>query len=290
MSGIDWSHMEVFLEVSQAQSISGAAKALGMDQSTVSRRLLAFEEQVGQTLFARSKTGVHPTALALKLLPLAHQMQQAMRQVQSATAAQGEVLRGSVRLSAPELVTQFMLIPNLPRLLEAHPGLSLTIESGGSIADMTRLGADLAIRLFRPTAGDLLAKRLAVVTLGVVGHREYLRGKAGVSGLDQLEWIGWQRQFSSYPEAKWLAQMGIEPRLRFNSMLSIIAAVQAKLGVALLGQGLSRLFDHFEVFPTPQVPQAQGTFWLLRHELHRDHPLLDVVADWITQLFHDMMP
>lgn len=113
MHPLDWSHMKVLLVIFEQGSISGAAKVMHIDQSTLSRRLSMLESQLGHKLFARSKTGAHPTAFARALMPMAQEMEQAMRRVRTLASPEHTLPQGTVRLAVPEVVAQFFLIPHL---------------------------------------------------------------------------------------------------------------------------------------------------------------------------------
>ena len=283
---LNWSHMEVLLVICEQGAISAAAKALHVDQSTLSRRLTAMEQQVGQKLFARSKSGAHPTELALALLPMAKTMRRTMHQARAVAGGFDERPQGVVRLAVTEVVAQFFLAPHLGAFLTEHPGVRLEITTGARVADMNQLEADLVVRLMRPKSGELHVKRLMGSTLSILGHGDYLRERADAP-VEALDWIGWTHPFDALFESKWLAQRGIEPRVRFNRILPILEAVRQGVGVAVLGAGFASLFEELGERKHPSLAQAHGAFWLVRPHVHVGNPLIDLVVRWLEHVFSE---
>ncbi|MEM1349856.1 MAG: LysR family transcriptional regulator [Myxococcota bacterium] len=287
MHRLDWSHMEVLLAIHSEGSLSGAARKLRVDQSTISRRLSALEHEVGQPLFARSTGGVHATTLAEELIPLAHQMSVSVRRAQQVVAyrSDGDVLRGHVRIASLELLADHAIIPELPGLLEEYPGLTVSLEVGARLTDMARLDADLAIRLVRPESGDLLIKRLDLGGVGVFASAEYARAHQGME-LRELDWVSWDEARAHLPEAMFVTDvLGVTPRLRCNRITSILRAARAGVGAAVFGATLGNRFDDLVQIPASWCEGLRMNVWLVRPAVHRDDPAVNVVASWIEGLF-----
>lgn len=284
---LDWSSMEVLLAIHDGQSLSGAAKLLRVDQSTISRRLATLEDALGQRLFARSKLGAHPTPLAQELLPIALEMQRAMRQVKHISLRQDrdDAPIGHLRIALLETIADHVVIPALPDFFASHPGISLSLIMGAKVSDMSQLEADLAIRLVRPTTGELHIKRLSSDGGGVYGRGDYLAARAHLD-LHQLDWISWDESLDFLPEARWIAQhLGVTPRLRCNRMHSIIAALRQGAGVAILGRGLAACFPELVERPVPVLAAHTTSLWLVRPTVHRHNALVSLVSAWLETLF-----
>ena len=287
MPELDWSSMEIVLAIHAEGSLSGAAKRLRVDQSTMSRRLQALEEALGQPLFARSRRGAHPTALAKELLPLALAMQQSMRQVEhiAAREAGGESVGGHVRIASLETIADHILLPSLPALLKAYPKVSISLLVGASIKDMTQLEADIAIRIVRPKTGELTVRRLSTAGGAVYGRSDYIASRRGAP-LETLDWISWDAAHDFLPESRWLRErLGVDATLRCNRMHSIIAAVRAGVGVAILGKKIAESFPELEEIPVEELAAHETTLWLVRPSAHQHNTLIDLVSAWIVGLF-----
>lgn len=236
----------MFLAILRQGSFSGAALVLGVEQSTVSRRVAALEAALGGALFDRAPAGPRPTELALELRDHAERVEREVQQLLDQAGAHHGVVAGRVRLATTESFAVHMLIPHLLAPLRAlHPELRVDLILGERAADLSQREADLALRFFRPSEGDLVAKRIAQTPSAVIAHERYLArvqpGPAGPSA-EQLDWI-----VLDHPHAmqgateQLLARAGVEPLLRTTSHMAQVEAVRAGLGVGLLARSLLRV-------------------------------------------------
>lgn len=283
-----WVDFEVFLAVHRECSLSKAARVLGVDQSTVSRRLAALERGLGQPLFARSKTGVHPTAVADRWRPIAERAEAACREARVVAAAAGEAVEGDVRIALPEVIADYVVAPALPELLEAYPGVRVALDTRIELADLGRLEADLAVRFVRPERGDLLVRRLGSTRFGVYGHRDYLQARREAP-LERLDWVSWGETQAGLPEARWLATtVGVPPRVRCNRATTILAAALAGAGVALLPERFARGLPVLEERVVPGGVRFEVDVWLVRPRVMRDAPAVEAAAQWLAAVFERM--
>ncbi|MEZ4459208.1 MAG: LysR substrate-binding domain-containing protein [bacterium] len=117
-----------------------------------------------------------------------------------------EEVSGLVRIALPENLADFVVAPRVEALLERFPGLQLALDSNIAFADLTRLGADIALRFSPPESGDVLTRRIGTTRFGVYGHRELVQRFAGAA-LEDLPWIGWHAPLAGLPEARWLSKV-----------------------------------------------------------------------------------
>lgn len=169
-----WDHYRSFLAVLQEGSLSGAARALGLRQPTIGRHIDALEASLAAPLFTRARDGLTPTETALELRPLAETMaSMAEAMVRRASAPPGDV-RGSVRISASDMVGSEVLPPILAKLRRAYPKLAVELVLSNRVDDLLRQEADIAVRMVRPQQGALLARRVGVIELGFFARADYL--------------------------------------------------------------------------------------------------------------------
>src|SRR5687768_10191114 len=144
LATIDWDQIRVFLAVARARQLAGAAARLGLDVSTVSRRIDRLEAELGVHLFDRTRDGTVATAAAEALLPAAEDMERALAQF--ATAADGveTVAEGVVRLTAPPGVADAFIAPALAGFHARFPKVTVELDASIGYADLTRREADLA--------------------------------------------------------------------------------------------------------------------------------------------------
>lgn len=173
-AGENWDLARAFLAVLEAGSLSGAARSLGLTQPTVGRQIEAFETRIGVPLFTRSRHGVKPTRAALDLLPHAETMAAAMAALERSASGEAGQARGTVRLTAAELVGAAVLPPMLTRFHAAHPHIALELVLSDRIQDLLRHAADIAVRMVRPSQTALVARHIGPVPISLYAHRTYI--------------------------------------------------------------------------------------------------------------------
>lgn len=266
-----WEDARVFLSVARARSLSAAARTLGTDQSTVSRRLAAIERDLGRALFERGPRGLLPTRHGTAMVAAAEEVERAVHALADTARRTEHDVAGRVRVTLTEGLAQHVVVPHvLPALLAAHPGLSIELLATDEPQDLARQEADVALRFFRTPRGELVGRRAARLSLGV------LRGRSVAT----LPWIGYERPGFETPEAAFLAAHGARPRLVCSSVESQVAAVRAGLGVALAPRLLatsSRDLAVLDVAGLSSLPTLE-VFVVTRSAI-RDVPRIAVVFD-----------
>lgn len=174
MNSFDWALIEVFLEVARSGSFTAAAESLGTSQPTVSRQIRLLEEDLGVTLFARHARGFALTDRGEALLESARDIEQRVDTFLRRASGVTTDSRGTVRLSASTPVAVYLLMPFAAEIQESHPGLELEVVAEDRPADLLRLEADIAIRMFQPRHMDLIAKKAADISMGLYASTEYL--------------------------------------------------------------------------------------------------------------------
>ena len=183
---IGWELYRSFLGVLREGSLSGAARALGVAQPTVGRHVAALEEALGLLLFTRSQTGLLPTEAALELKTHAEAMSSSAAAIKRAADSQGEGIRGTVRVTASEVIGVEVLPPILARLQAEHPALHIELSLSNRVQDLLRRESDIAIRMTAPKQDQLVARRVGEVELGLHAHQSYLKRRGTPASLDEL--------------------------------------------------------------------------------------------------------
>jgi DNA-binding transcriptional LysR family regulator len=283
-----WDDARVLLALLAARSLLGAGQRLGLNASTVSRRLDALERALGARLFDRTPDGVLPTALAEQLGPHAEGMERAA--IGLALAAEGREAspEGEVRLTAPPGYAEHMLAPAMPRLLAQHPKLRVVIDAGTHVADLSRREADLAVRSARPSTGDLVAKRLGAVVPGLLASPRYAARLGTLTRLADARWITWGPDLAHIPPAR-LVTENVPPEaivLRTSHLGTQLAAAEAGLGVLLLDRNIARVRKLVVLETSPELARAlsrePAEMWLLGHRALRDVPRIAAVWDFLV--------
>lgn len=230
---LDWDDLRYFLRAAQAGTLAAAARAMGVDHSTIGRRLSALERTLGAPLVVRAPDGLHLTPLGESLLPLVEAVDRAVLAVHGRASQRA----ARVRLAMPTGFTA-LFSSELARLRDAHPQLTLEVVTGSRPVDLERGEADLAIRS-GPVGDALIARPLGDSGFSLYAAPSYLARKAAPSDVDDLsghDVIGFDPLLADLPPAVWLAQRTSNASmvLRGRELAEMQAAAIAGAGLALL--------------------------------------------------------
>lgn len=192
----DWNRARAFLVTAEEGSLSAAARALGMAQPTLGRQVDALESELGVVLFERLGRGLTLTPSGLELLDHVRAMGEAANAMSLAASGQSQSLEGTVCISASDVYAAFFLPPFVAGLRQAEPGIDIEIVATNAASDLQRREADIAIRSFRPTQPDLIARQVREDRGRLYGAVDYLdrigNPKAG-DDLSGIDFIGFDR-------------------------------------------------------------------------------------------------
>jgi DNA-binding transcriptional LysR family regulator len=279
-----WDDLRIFLAAFREGSCAAAGARLGVNQSTISRRIAALEGDLGVRLFDRLPEGLVPTAAAEEIVPRAELFEATAAELIDAVEGIDTRLAGVVRIALPEMIATELVAPALPAFLREHTGLRVELIAGDMIVDLTRREADLALRFVRPESGDLVVRRVATLRFGVFGSKEYLAEHRGKSP-DELQWLDWDTTQAHLPDAAWLHAVlpGVEPVLRTSALGVRLRATRGGLGVSVLARPLAELYpelEEIEGFPSlPEIP-----VWLVGHRALRNLPRIKAVWAFLEEL------
>lgn len=244
-SHIGWELYRSYLSVLQEGSLSGAARALGAAQPTVGRHVAALEKALGLALFTRSQLGLMPTEAALSLRSYAEAMSSTAAALKRAAESQGEGVKGTVRVTASEVIGVEVLPPILAQLQDEHPGLKVELVLTNQVQDLLRREADIAVRMTQPKQEPLIARRVGKVELGLHAHKKYLQGRGTprtVADLDSHALIGFDQEtpFLRAARKSLPAWHRDNFALRSDSDLAQLAMIRAGGGIGVCQVGLAR--------------------------------------------------
>ncbi|HEY8595805.1 MAG TPA: LysR family transcriptional regulator [Devosiaceae bacterium] len=170
----DWNRARAFLVTAEEGSLTAAARALGMAQPTLGRQVDALEQELDVVLFERTRRGLSLTQSGLELLDHVRAMGEAAGRVSLAAAGHSQSIEGSIAIAVSEFHAAFLLPPALRKLRERYPGISVEVVASSQTSDLRRREADIAMRNFRPTDPDLIAKKVRDVPARLFASGEYL--------------------------------------------------------------------------------------------------------------------
>jgi DNA-binding transcriptional LysR family regulator len=240
-----WELYRTFLSVLREGSLSAAARSLGLTQPTIGRHVDALEQAFGFTLFTRSQHGLAPTEAALELRPYAETLEATARAALRAASGRGDEMRGTVCITASEVVGVEVLPPILARLRQNNPALVMELVVSNRTDDLLRRDADIAVRMHRPVQEALLARRLGSIELGLFAHTLYLDRCGTPASLDDLQThalIGFDQETAFI---RGLRTSGVPLQrggfaLRTDSDLAHFAAIRSGFGIGVCQVALAR--------------------------------------------------
>jgi DNA-binding transcriptional LysR family regulator len=269
-SAENWDLYRSFLAVIRSESLSGAARGLGLTQPTVGRQIAELEAQLGMPLFTRSRSGLKPTQAALDLVPHAETMSSAAAALRRAASGEAEAERGTVRLTASELMGAEILPPMLARFHEAHPGIAIELALTNQIENLLKREADLAVRMVRPEQAALVARHIGPVPISLYAHRSYAERHGVPTTVEEFAHhtaIG----FDASPWAiGFMAAQNVPVtrdffRLRTDSDMAQLGALRAGYGIGGCQEPLARR-DPDLVPVMHGVVRLMLDLWLVMHE------------------------
>ncbi|MBS2015292.1 MAG: LysR family transcriptional regulator [Deltaproteobacteria bacterium] len=240
---IPWEAVQLFLAAAEHASLAKAAKALGVTQPTVSRRLAELESTLGEPLFVRSVEGVTLTAAGERLLGPARMMAEAYGEVSRVAAGTSAVPSGIVHVSAPPGIAYELLAPLAVTMRKALPEVRLSVNATVRQVDLVRREADLALRGTKPVTRDLVTLASIEEPVAVFGSRAYVRSLPSRPSLEDLAWIAWPASHADIPPNPQLAARipDFAPAFAADDFLVQLRAAQLGAGAVILSASTSRL-------------------------------------------------
>lgn len=171
---LDWQDIQIFLEVARSERLTDAARRLGLDHSTLSRRTRRFEQTLNTQLFERSTHGYHLTEAGQQLLAHAEEMARHAFEAGESLTDKNHQISGQIRLGVTEGFGTWVIAPLLSAFCERHPGVTLDLLALPRVVNLSRHEADLAITVERPVSPGLVISRLCDYRLRLYGSQGYL--------------------------------------------------------------------------------------------------------------------
>jgi DNA-binding transcriptional LysR family regulator len=172
------------LAVARLGRYTAAAEVLGVNHSTVSRRLSALEDAMGGRTLVRTSGGWEITELGRRAMAAAERIEASLRDLGEDTG--GDPVQGMVRIAAPEAFTSGFLVPAMTRLQQAHPGLAVELLAATQRVRQNRSGVDLEIVVGRPQVNRAAAVPVCDYALRLYATPAYLAHRGAPQTVDDL--------------------------------------------------------------------------------------------------------
>jgi DNA-binding transcriptional LysR family regulator len=283
----DWNDLKAFLAVARGGSTLAASKALGVNQTTVARRIESLENDLGFKLFERGQTGSRLTEAGTALIPEAELVERAAIRFANQAAGQLRGVAGGLRLTTNELVANTMVIPALGEFRKVHPDVQVDLVITDRQMDLENGEADLAIRTSQSLAvSDLVARKICDHDMALYCSRDYAARRGVPSSpadLQTHDLIDVTAEMGEIPAATWMMRHagGKPPITRSNSMGSLVHAVKASLGIGALPCTIGDT-DHDLLRCSDDIEEARTTSWIVTRRELKDTPRVRAFIDFMA--------
>jgi DNA-binding transcriptional LysR family regulator len=257
----DWDDLRHFLAVAREGSTIAAARALGVNQSTVQRRLVALEREFGQPLVSRTPTGYSLTSFGSSLLPSAQAVEASVAQLGSHAMRAAHDVDARLRVTCPEPIMA-RLMPLIERFQATHPHLAVELVTSDRYLDLSKGDADVAFRS-GDTDADLVGRKIADSIWAVYASEAYLdrEGRpATLTDLARHSLITFDQSLAKHRLVSWLQDVAPDAHVaaRVSSVLGLLQAARSGAGIAALPANIADADPQLiQIFgPVPELTRS----------------------------------
>lgn len=288
-----WDDLRFFLALARHKNLASAAKRLGVDATTVGRRISRLENNLGSDLFDKEQSGHSLTLSGEKLFTLAEEMERTAITAGSLASGTRERLSGKVRISLSEGLATWIIAPALEQFAKTHSDIQIEIAATNGFLSPSKREADIAIMLARPKRGNLVTRRLAEYRLGLFAAHSYLKSHgtpAIAADLTGHKLIGYVPELIYADELRYLSEIseGLEPDYASSSINIQHRMTAGGLGVCVLplflahqDPQLTRIVSDFAI---------TRSFWLVVHKDLRKVARVSAVTEWLSDILATTLP
>ncbi len=281
---MEWSDVRIFLAVARAGTLGGAARSLKTSHPTVGRRLRAFEQAIGHTLFQRTADGLVLTEEGHGIIALAEQMEEGALAMERRLVGQEQDLKGSLRISSADWFGAYVLPPILADFSKSYPKVDVEILTGTRLFNLAQRVADVAFRIVPFDTADVVQRRLFRLEYGVYIAEEAADPEFGDGAGHRL--ITHELSTGQFPDIAWLAESFPNARtaLRSNNRNVQGRMCRQGVGIAVLPRVVGSQIPGIRQLDLPAPPPARD-IWM---GYHRDLRRLQRLRAFISVVTHHL--
>ena len=277
---MNWDDLRILAALEREGSLAAAARRLDVNHATVSRRIAALEDNLGQQLIRRLARSTPLTEKGEEIAAIAREMERSALKAARASHAAHGTLTGTVRLTAPPVLASEIIIPAMGALRSAHPDLRIVLSANSHIASLDRGQADLAVRMVEPQGQQNIVRRIGQVDFALYASARIAKQPRG-----EWRFIAFDETLAHVAQQQWLEEYaGDRPLdLLTGDFHSQFAAARAGLGVALLPCIMGDSCPEITRV-APEQPEVRPV-WLVIHPDLRDAPAVRVATNFLVNVF-----
>ncbi len=265
MQGLDWDDLRVFLAVARSPTLSAAARKLGVNQTTVTRRLEALEARLGARLFDRSPGGISPTGAATEVLAVAERVEDNVASIERQLVGQDMRLTGELRVTTIDMCAYYD-VSLFETFAMRYPEIELELSVGYFPRNLTRREADVAIRWTDKPPEHLVGHRVATAEYAIYAAKSLLEKFSDQTELGEFPWIDWDIANNARVTALWMRDNipSTQVVCRYDMALALHAAIRSGMGVGFMPCAYGDV-DPLLQRIRPVQPEFGIDIWLLTH-------------------------
>lgn len=284
----DWNRARAFLVTAEEGSLSAAARALGMTQPTLGRQVDALEEELGVILFERAGRGLVLTPSGLELLDHVRAMGNAASRVSLTASGQAQSVEGTIRITVSEIEAVMLMPTILAKLRKEAPGIEVEIVASNMASDLRRREADIAIRSFRPTEPELIAKKIRDDAARLYASSELI-DKIGrpltIESVNAADFIGYDPSDLYVAGLNRLGLSVTQSNLKIRTANTILhwELVKAGVGISVIPEQLGDAEPGVERVLDGMVEGMNFPMWLTTHRELNTSRRVRFVFDFLVE-------
>jgi DNA-binding transcriptional LysR family regulator len=277
-----WDDLKVVLAVAEARGLGPAAERLGLDGSTVFRRLGQIEARLGQKLFERHRSGYVPTPAGAEMAALAARVEEDVAALSMRLSGQAPEAEGEIRVTTNDTLLLYLLTPIFAAFRKAHPAMRLDIVLANEALNLARRDADVAIRATEEPPENLVGRRLATVAWALYARADEVAA-IDLEALPERNWVTLSDGFDAMRVVRFVRDRVPPERIvyKVNTVIGLAGAVEAGIGIGALPCLLADRMPAL-VRLAPPDPSFATALWLLTHPHLRHAPRVRAFMDFVA--------
>ena len=284
----NWNDLESFLILSRKGKLNLTSKELGTESSTISRRILKLEENLGIKLFFRSNNKYILTDDGQRLLPNAEKIESEVLSINENFSNKDINLTGKIRISVPEGLGIDIFTKYLKDFYDSHPELQIELLADSRARSLSNREIDISVTLSRPKKGKLISWKLSDYALQLYCSKKYFEKYQKITSNEDLKehkFISYIDDLVDFPELKYLQDSFKNVKIVFksNSLQAQLNAVKKGIGIAFLHNFIAK--KEKDLIPIlPKQIKILREYWIVVHEDLLNLKRIRVVVDFISKV------
>jgi len=284
---MNWDDFRYFSAIARTASVRSAALELGVNPSTVTRRLDALERELGVLLFTRSPTGLQITAEGTEVIQRVDDVGEQLRDIESTLKGKDQRLEGRIRVAVPDVLAVNYLLEDIAPFTETYPHIDLELIPGYQNLDISQGEADVAIRATESPPQEMIGRPLTQIALAAYGSRQYVAQHQVMISLEGAAWVDWAgagEVVALYAEQRHSHFPGVRVHIRCDQIFMQHACIRAHMGLGILPCFIGEQDD--TLMRLPHMPVIAGPMlWLLTHPDLRRARRIQVFMEFVRDAF-----